>query len=121
MATRLRLRPQSVIPGFGLAFGYTLFMLCVVVMLPLCALAVRASGIGLAGIIDVARDPRVASALRVSFGVSFAAAGAASVFGLLLAWVLTRYRFPGRRILDAAVDLPFALPTALAGIALASL
>ncbi len=109
------------IPGFGIAFGYTVFMLCVVVLVPLCGLLARASQIGLGGIVDVARDPRVASALRVSFGVSFVAALVASVFGLIVAWVLTRYSFPGRRVMDAVVDLPFALPTAVAGIALASI
>ena len=109
------------IPGFGIAFGYTVLMLCLVVLLPLSGLVVRASGIGLGGIIEVARDPRVASALRVSFGVSFVAAIVASIFGLLVAWVLTRNDFPGRRLVDAVVDLPFALPTAVAGIALASI
>ncbi len=118
---RWRFRQPSVIPGFGLTFGYALTCLCLIVLLPLAALVWRASGLGLSGIVDVARDPRVASALRLSFGVSLAAALTASVFGFLVAWVLTRYRFPGRRIVDAAVDLPFALPTAVAGIALASL
>ncbi|MBL7590209.1 molybdate ABC transporter permease subunit, partial [Escherichia coli] len=82
---------------------------------------VKASGLGLSGIWEVATDPRVASALRISFGVSAIAALVASAFGFLVAWVLTRYRFPGRKLVDAAVDLPFALPTAVAGIALASL
>ncbi|GJD75453.1 Sulfate transport system permease protein CysT [Methylobacterium goesingense] len=119
-AKRRFLRP-SVIPGFGLAFGYTLTCLGLIVLLPLAALVTRASGLGLSGIWEVATDPRVASALRVSFGVSLLAALTASVFGFLIAWVLTRYRFPGRRIVDAVVDLPFALPTAVAGIALAAL
>ncbi|MFY0007070.1 sulfate ABC transporter permease subunit CysT, partial [Acinetobacter baumannii] len=73
---------------------------------------------GVSGFADVLRDPRVLAALRTSFGIAFSAALVASVFGLLVAWVLTRYRFPARRLLDAAVDLPFALPTAVAGIAL---
>ena len=118
---RARLKQRSVIPGFGLTFGYTILVLSLVVLLPLCALLVRASGIGFGGIIEVMRDPRVASALRVSFGVSFVAALFASTFGFVVAWVLTRYSFPGRRVMDAVVDLPFALPTAVAGIALASL
>ncbi|WP_430912901.1 sulfate ABC transporter permease subunit CysT [Methylobacterium sp. sgz302541] len=118
---RRRFRRQSVIPGFGITFGYTLTCLGLVVLLPLAALVAKASGLGLSGIVEIARDPRVASALRVSFGVSLLAALTASVFGFLVAWVLTRYRFPGRRIVDAVVDLPFALPTAVAGIALASL
>ena len=116
-----RLKQRNVIPGFGLTFGYTILVLSLVVLLPLCALLIRASSIGFGGISDVIRDPRVASALRVSFGVSFAAAIFASLFGFVVAWVLTRYDFPGRRIIDAVVDLPFALPTAVAGIALASL
>lgn len=116
-----RLKQPSVIPGFGLTFGYMLFMLCAIVLIPLCALILRASGIGFSGLIEVMRDPRVASALRVTFGVSFLAAIVSSVFGLIVAWVLSRYDFPGRRLVDAVVDLPFALPTAVAGIALASL
>ena len=116
-----RFRRPSVIPGFGITFGYTLTCLCLVVLLPLAALVAKASGIGLSGIVETARDPRVASALRLSFGVSLLAALTASAFGFLVAWVLTRYRFPGRKLVDAVVDLPFALPTAVAGIALASL
>ena len=108
-------------PGFGLTFGYALFILTLIVLLPLCALFVKASSIGVSGFLDVLHDPRVFSALRVSFVVSFLAALFASVFGLIVAWALTRYDFPGRRIIDAAVDLPFALPTAVAGIALAAL
>lgn len=116
-----RFRQPSVIPGFGLTFGYTLTCLGLVVLLPLAALVAKASGLGLSGIWTVATDPRVASALKISFGVSLLAALTASVFGFLVAWVLTRYRFPGRKLVDAVVDLPFALPTAVAGIALASL
>ncbi|MBB2961666.1 sulfate ABC transporter permease subunit CysT [Methylobacterium sp. R2-1] len=118
---RLRFRQRSVIPGFGLTLGYTLTCLGLVVLLPLATLVVKASGLGFSGIWDVATDPRVASALRVSFGVSLLAALTASVFGGIVAWVLTRYDFPGRKLADAVVDLPFALPTAVAGIALASL
>ncbi len=115
-----RHKQQSVIPGFGLTLGYTILVLSLVVLLPLCGLVVKASSIGLMGMFDVLRDPRVASALRVSFGISAIAAAVATLFGLIVAWVLTRYRFPGRRLLDAVVDLPFALPTAVAGIALAT-
>ncbi|MDV2983843.1 UNVERIFIED_CONTAM: sulfate ABC transporter permease subunit CysT [Methylobacteriaceae bacterium AG10] len=118
---RRHFRQRSVIPGFGITFGYTLTCLGVIVLLPLATLVVQASGLGLSGIWDVATDPRVASALRVSFGVSLLAALTASVFGGIVAWVLTRYDFPGRKLADAVVDLPFALPTAVAGIALASL
>lgn len=117
----IRWREPSVLPGFGLTFGYTLVCLGLIVLLPLSALALRASGLGLRGVWEIATEPRVASALRISFGVSILAALVASVFGCIIAWVLTRYSFPGRRLIDAIVDLPFALPTAVAGIALAAL
>jgi sulfate transport system permease protein len=118
---RPRFRRASAIPGFGLTFGYTLLYLGLIVLLPLAALVVRASSLGLSGFWAALTDERVAAALKVSFGLSFAAALVDAAFGLLAAWVLTRYRFPGRKLLDAAVDLPFALPTAVAGIALAAL
>jgi sulfate/thiosulfate transport system permease protein len=117
----LPLKQVSVLPGFGITLGYTLLYLGLLVLLPLGALVAKASGIGLAGIVAVAVEPRVAAALWTSFSISFIAAGIASLFGLLVAWVLTRYDFPARRIVDAIVDLPFALPTAVAGIALAAL
>ena len=116
-----RLKEPSALPGFGLSLGYTLSYLALFVLIPLTALVYRAAGIGVPGFADVLRDPRVVAALKTSFGIAFAAALVASLFGLLVAWVLTRYRFPGRRVVDAAVDLPFALPTAVAGIALATL
>lgn len=118
---RRRFRQRSVIPGFGITLGYTLTCLGVIVLLPLATLVAKAAGLGPAGIWAVATDPRVASALRVSFGVSLLAALTASIFGGIVAWVLTRYDFPGRKLADAVVDLPFALPTAVAGIALAAL
>lgn len=114
-------REPSVIPGFGLTLGFTLFALCLVVIIPLAALVLRALSIGPAGFFEILLDPRVLSALRLSFGAALLAALVNVVFGLLVAWVLVRYRFPGRRIVDAAVDLPFALPTAVAGIALAAI
>jgi sulfate transport system permease protein len=117
----LPLKQASVLPGFGVTLGYTLLYLGLLVLLPLGALVAKASGIGLGGIIGVALEPRVAAALWTSFSISLLAAGVASLFGLLIAWVLTRYDFPGRKIVDAIVDLPFALPTAVAGIALAAL
>jgi len=101
--------------------GVTLAYLAVVVLIPLSALVIRASGLGAPKIAAIALDRRVLDALRVTFGVAFAAAAIDVVFGLLIAWVLTRYRFPGRRFFDAVVDLPFALPTAVAGISLATL
>ena len=90
-------------------------------LIPLAALLFKASGLGLRGLWEIATEPRVLAALRASFGLSLAAAVVDSVFGLLVAWVLVRYRFPTRKVIDAAVDLPFALPTAVAGIALATL
>lgn len=116
-----RWRQPSAIPGFGIAFGYTLVYLSLIVLIPLGALVIKASGIGLSGLAAAATQPRVLAALKASFGLSFAAAAIDAVFGLIAAWVLTRYRFPGRKLLDAAVDLPFALPTAVAGISLAAL
>ena len=118
---RFAFRRTRAIPGFGIALGYTLTYLTLIVLIPLGALVLKASEIGISGFLRVLGDGRVGSALRISFGVSFAAALTASAFGLLIAWSLTRYRFPGRRLVDAIVDLPFALPTAVAGIALATL
>lgn len=111
----------SVLPGFGLTFGYTLLYLGLVVLLPLAVLILRSSSLGIGGLIDVAMQPRVAAALRTTFLLSLAAALVDLVFGLIVAWTLVRYEFPGRRLFDAFVDLPFALPTAVAGISLAAL
>lgn len=108
-------------PGFGLSLGIAWTMLGIVVVLPLSGLAARAAGIGPARAWTLLTDPRTLSAFRVSFATAALSALAAVPAGLLLAWVLERYRFPGRRVLDAAIDLPFALPTAVAGIALTSL
>ena len=119
--TLTRLREPSVIPGFGLALGFAVAALSLIVLLPLTALVLRAASIGPAEFLKIATDPRTLAALRLSFGAAFIAAAINAVFGLLLAWVLVRYRFPGRRIIDAAVDLPFALPTAVAGIAMAAI
>ncbi|MDB5544813.1 MAG: sulfate transporter, inner rane subunit CysT [Hyphomicrobiales bacterium] len=114
-------RKKSPIPGFGLSLGYTLAWLGLIVLLPLAALVLRASEVGLAGIVTLASEPRVLAALRTSFGLALLAAVTNGFFGLIVAWVLARYRFPGRAFMDAAVDLPFALPTAVAGISLAAL
>lgn len=116
-----RFTAPSVIPGFSLTFGYTLLYLGLLVLFPLGTLIWRASGLGLSGLYGVATEPRVAAALRTTFLISFAAAIVDLAFGLIVAWVLTRYEFFGRRVLDAFVDLPFALPTAVAGISLAAL
>lgn len=112
---------RSAIPGFRIAFGVSLLYIGLVVLIPIAAVVLRASEVGISGFVETLGDPRIRRALEVSFGLSFAAALTASFFGLLIAWVLTRYGFPFRRLLDAAVDLPFALPTAVAGIALAAL
>ena len=115
------LRQPSALPGFGLALGFTLAALSLIVLIPLAALVLRAGSIGPAEFLKIAQDPRVLAALRLSFGTALIAALINTVFGLLIAWVLVRYRFPGRRIVDAAVDLPFALPTAVAGISMAAI
>ena len=115
------LRKPSVLPGFGLTLGFTLTYLSLIVLLPLAALALKAAGLGWSGFWDAVLTPRVLAAFKVSFGLSLAAAAVNAVFGFVVAWVLVRYRFPGDRIVDALVDLPFALPTAVAGIALSAL
>lgn len=120
--TRLgRFRQPSVIPGFGLTFGFTLAYFSLIILVPLVALVLRSAGLGWNGFWAAALDPRVVASLRTSFFTAVIAAGINVVFGTLIAWVLVRYRFPGRRIFDAMVDLPFALPTAVAGIALTAI
>jgi sulfate/thiosulfate transport system permease protein len=114
-------RKPSVLPGFGLTLGFTLAYLSLIVLLPLAGLAAGAAALGWQGFWEAVLTPRVLAAFKVSFLTAFAAAAVNAVFGLLVAWVLVRYEFPGKRIVDALVDLPFALPTAVAGIALASL
>jgi sulfate transport system permease protein len=115
------LRKPSALPGFGITLGFALTYLSLIVLIPLAVLVARAGELGLDGIWQVATHPRVLAALRVSFLTAAAASGINALFGVIVAWVLVRYEFPGRRLLDAAVDLPFALPTAVAGIALAAL
>ena len=119
--TRWRFRQPSVIPGFGLALGVTLAWLTIIVLIPLSGLLWRSSGLGWSKFVELALDERTVNALTISFGAAFIAAVVNLVFGVLLAWVLVRYRFPGKRVIDAMVDLPFALPTAVAGIALTTL
>jgi sulfate transport system permease protein len=114
-------RNPSALPGFALSFGFTLFYLSAIVLIPLTALVIRPWSLGFAGFWQILADHRVLAALRLSFGGAAIAAGINAVFGLIVAWVLVRYRFPGKRLLDALVDLPFALPTAVAGIALSTL
>jgi sulfate/thiosulfate transport system permease protein len=115
------LRAPSPLPGFGLAFGLSVAMLSVVVIVPIGALLLRGADIGAGDLWRAMATERVRAALALSFGLALAAALFNLGFGLALAWVLARYRFPGKRIVDAAVDLPFALPTAVAGIALTAL
>jgi sulfate transport system permease protein len=111
----------GVLPGLGLSLGITLAALGLIVLIPLAALVLKAASVGPEGFLRIASDPRTLAALRLSFGAALVAALINAVFGLLVAWVLVRYDFPGRRIVDAAVDLPFAVPTAVAGIALAAI
>ena len=112
---------RRALPGFGISLGLGMAWLGVVVLLPLAALSVRAAGLGADGWLRAIGDPRVQAALKLSFGAALVAALLAAVVGALVAWVVVRYRFPGRRLLDALVDLPFALPTAVAGIALTAI
>jgi len=115
------LRSRHVLPGFSLSLGFTLFYLTGIVLVPLLALIIRPFELGWDGFWTAISTPRVFASLRLSFGMSAVAALVDSVFGFIIAWVLVRYRFPGRRLLDAVIDLPFALPTAVAGIALSTL
>lgn len=120
-AQNFRWRRRSVLPGFSLSLGYTIAYLSLIVLIPLAGLAFSSAQLGWSEFFRIATDPRVAQALWLSFSAALVAAIVNTIFGVLVAWVLVRYRFPGRRWLDAAVDLPFALPTAVAGIALATL
>ncbi len=115
---RTRIKRHSVLPGFGLTLGFSLFYLSLVVLLPLSTLAMKSASLGGPAFWATVSSPRVLAAYRLSFGAALAGALVNAVFGLIVAWVLVRYPFPGRRVVDALVDLPFALPTAVAGIAL---
>ena len=114
-------RKPSVIPGFGLTLGFSLTYLTLIILIPLSALIWRAASLTGAEFLAILTDERTLNALKISFGTALAAALVNVVFGVIVAWVIVRYDFPGRRIVDAGVDLPFARPTAVAGIALASL
>ena len=114
-------RHNNVLPGFGLTLGFTLFYLSVIVLIPLSALVFRTTGLTWGEFISTVTAPRVLASYKVTYGAAMIAAVINSIFGVLVAWVLVRYRFPGRRIVDALVDLPFALPTAVAGITLATI
>ncbi len=114
------IKSRRILPGFSLSLGYTLFYLSLLVLLPLSTTFFKAATVGKAGFWTVISDPRTIAAFKLSFGTSALAALLNSVFGLLVAWTLVRYPFPGRRLIDGLVDLPFALPTAVAGICLSA-
>lgn len=118
---KLILKQPSVLPGFGLCLGFTLFYLSLIVMFPLAQLFVQASGLTPEAIRTLITSPRVMAALKISLGTALCAALANAFLGLMVAWVLVRYRFWGKRVISAMVDIPFALPTAVAGIALTTL
>jgi len=114
-------RSKNVLPGFGLSMGFTITYLCIIVLIPLASVVVKTTGLTLPEFWHTVTDPRVLASYRVSFLTAIYAAAVNLVFGLLIAWVLVRYDFPGKKIVDSLVDLPFALPTAVAGIALTAI
>jgi sulfate/thiosulfate transport system permease protein len=114
----MSLRQPSVLPGFGLTFGFTTFFLSAIVLLPLAALVLAAASMTWSDFVHVVLSPRALGSFRLSFGASFLAAAINLVFGFIIAWTLVRYEFPGRGLIDALIDMPFALPTAVSGIAL---
>ena len=114
-------RHNNVLPGFGPTLGFTIFYLSLIVLIPLSALVFRTAGLTWPEFISTVTAPRVLASYKVTFGAAIIAALINAIFGVLVAWVLVRYRFPGRKIVDALVDLPFALPTAVAGITLATI
>lgn len=111
-------RPPSILPGFGLTLGFSTFFLSAIVLVPLAALVMKTATMGWSDFVDVLLDPRAVASYRLSFGASILAAAINSVFGFIIAWTLVRYEFPGRKLIDALIDMPFALPTAVSGIAL---
>jgi sulfate transport system permease protein len=112
------IRPPSILPGFGLTLGFTTFFLSAIVLIPLAALVMKTATMGWEQLLEVLLDPRAVASYRLSFGASLLAATLNSIFGFLIAWTLVRYEFPGRKLIDALIDMPFALPTAVSGIAL---
>ena len=121
LAQKRRRSPRRVLPGFGLTMGITVTYLTLLVLIPMSAVFIRSSGMGWGEFWSAITGRQVVASYKVTFGISFLAALTNAFFGFIVAWILTRYRFPGRRIFDALVDLPFALPTAVAGIALTAL
>src|SRR5947199_6369057 len=114
-------KQKSILPGFGLSLGFTVLYLSLIVLIPLSATFLKASSLSWSQFWHVVTAPRAVASYWLSFGASAIAAGINFVFGLIVAWVLVRYSFPGKRLLDSLVDLPFALPTAVAGIALTAI
>ena len=121
MSFSFRLKKQSILPGFGLTFGFTLLYASLIVLIPLSTLFLKTVSISWGEVWQAVSSPRALAAYRISFGASFIGAVLNVFFGFVVAWVLVRYSFPGKRLIDALVDLPFALPTAVAGIALTAL
>ena len=120
MATARPWVNASVLPGFGLTLGFTGIFLTLIVLIPIAALVLKAASLPLSEFWSIATEPRAMASYRLTFGASLLAASLNAVFGLIIAWSLVRYRFPARRFIDAIIDLPFALPTAVSGIALAT-
>lgn len=114
-------RAKRVLPGFGLSLGFTLAYLSLIVLIPLSAVFIKTAGMTFEQFVKAVTDPRVVASYKLSFGASLLAAAINAVFGLILAWGLVRYTFPGKKLVDALIDLPFALPTAVAGIALTAI
>lgn len=117
----IRFKQHSVLPGFSLTFGYTIFYLSLIVLVPLSALFLKTTSLGWSQFWQIVTDPRVVASYRLTFGASLVGALINAVFGFAVAWTLVRYSFPGKKIIDAMVDLPFALPTAVSGIALTAI
>ena len=114
-------KKRNILPGFGISLGYTIFYLSIIVLIPIAGLFIKTSELGFTAFWDSVTEPRVIASYKISFGASFLAAVTNMFFGLLIAWVLVRYNFFGKKIIDALIDLPFALPTAVAGITLATI
>lgn len=120
-SSHFSLKQYSVLPGFGITMGLSLMYLSLLVFIPIAMVFLNSSQLGWGKFMEIVLSPRVLASLKVSFGASFLAATVNAVFGLLLAWVLERYSFPGKKIVNGLIDLPFALPTAVAGISLTTL
>jgi sulfate transport system permease protein len=121
MRTNMGLRKRGIMPGFGLTFGYSVLYLSLIVLIPLTALFLKVANISWEQFWQTVTAPRALAAYRLTFTASLVGAAVNAVFGFIVAWTLVRYRFPGKRVLDAVIDLPFALPTAVSGIALTAI